>query len=54
MVKSAEVVGVVGPNATGKTTMVKMIAGEIEPDQGWCTMEAKVSYKPQHVHTDFE
>ena len=54
MVRSAEVVGVVGPNATGKTTMVKMIAGEIEPDQGWCTMDAKVSYKPQHVHTDFE
>ena len=54
MVRSAEVVGVVGPNATGKTTMVKMIAGEMEPDQGWCTMEAKVSYKPQHVQTDFE
>ncbi|MBL21066.1 MAG: ribosome biogenesis/translation initiation ATPase RLI [Euryarchaeota archaeon] len=52
-VRSAEVVGVVGPNATGKTTMVRMIAGEIEPDQGWCTMDAKVSYKPQHVSTDF-
>jgi len=54
MVRSAEVVGVVGPNATGKTTMVKMIAGEMEPDQGWCTMEAVVSYKPQHVNTDYE
>ena len=32
-VRSAEVVGVVGPNATGKTTMVRMIAGEIEPGQ---------------------
>ena len=53
-VRSAEVVGVVGPNATGKTTMVKMIAGEFEPDQGWCTMEASVSYKPQHVRTDFD
>ena len=53
-VRSAEVVGVVGPNATGKTTMVRMIAGEIEPDQGWCTMDATVSYKPQHVNTDFE
>lgn len=53
-VRSAEVVGVVGPNATGKTTMVKMIAGEMEPDQGWCTMEASVSYKPQHVSTDFD
>ena len=53
-VRSAEVVGVVVPNATGKTTMVKMIAGELEPDQGWCTMEATISYKPQHVNTDFD
>ena len=53
-VRSAEVVGVVGPNATGKTTMVRMIAGEIEPDQGWCTMDAEISYKPQHVSTDFD
>ena len=53
-VRSAEVIGVVGPNATGKTTMVKMIAGELEPDQGWCTIEAEVSYKPQHVSTDFQ
>ena len=53
-VKSAEVVGVVGPNATGKTTLVKIIAGEIDPDEGWCPMDAKVSYKPQHVRADFD
>ena len=53
-VKSAEVVGVVGPNATGKTTLVKIIAGEIDPDEGWCTMDAKVSYKPQHVRAEFD
>jgi len=53
-VKSAEVVGVVGPNATGKTTLVKIIAGEMEPDEGWCTMDAKVSYKPQHVRSNFD
>ena len=52
-VHSAEVVGVVGPNATGKTTMVKMLAGEIEADGGWTTMDAKVSYKPQHVKPNF-
>ena len=52
-VKSAEVVCVVGPNATGKTTFVRIIAGEIDPDEGWCTMDAKVSYKPQHVRSDF-
>ena len=52
-VRSAEVVGVVGPNATGKTTLVKIIAGEIDPDEGWCTMDAKVSYKAQHVRSNF-
>ena len=53
-VRSAEVVGIVGPNSTGKTTMVRMIAGEITPDQGWCTVDSIVSYKPQHVSCDFE
>ena len=52
-VRSAEVVGVVGPNATGKTTLVKIIAGEMDPDEGWCTMDAKVSYKAQHVRPNF-
>ncbi len=52
-VRSAEVVGIVGPNSTGKTTMVRIIAGEMEPDQGWCTMDSKISYKPQHVSTEF-
>ena len=49
----AEVVGVVGPNATGKTTLAKIFAGELEMDGGWCTMEAKVSYKPQHITAEF-
>ena len=53
-VRSAEVVGIVGPNSTGKTTMVRMIAGEIKPDKGWCTVDSIVSYKPQHVSCDFE
>ena len=53
-VRSAEVEGVVGPNSTGKTTMVRIIAGEMEPDQGGCTLDSVVSYKPQHVSTDFE
>ncbi|MDP6742137.1 MAG: ribosome biogenesis/translation initiation ATPase RLI [Candidatus Thalassarchaeaceae archaeon] len=49
----AEVVGVVGPNATGKTTLARIFAGELEMDEGWCTMEAKVSYKPQHITAEF-
>jgi ATP-binding cassette subfamily E protein 1 len=48
----SEVVGVVGANGTGKTTMAKLITGEIEYDGGWVTAEAKISYKPQHVKAE--
>lgn len=48
-----EVVGVVGPNATGKTTFVKMLAGEIKPTAGTVSSEVKVSYKPQYLETRF-
>jgi ATP-binding cassette subfamily E protein 1 len=50
----SEVVGVVGANGTGKTTMAKLIAGEMEYDAGWVTAEAKVSYKPQHVKAEHD
>ncbi len=50
----SEVVGVVGANGTGKTTMVKLIAGEMEYDEGWVTAEASISYKPQHVTAEHE
>lgn len=48
-VHSAEVVGVVGPNGTGKSTMIKILAGELEYDGGWVTADATISYKPQHI-----
>ncbi len=48
-----EVVGVVGPNATGKTTFVKMLAGEVKPTAGEVSSEVVVSYKPQYLETDF-
>ncbi|MCD6503127.1 MAG: ribosome biogenesis/translation initiation ATPase RLI [Euryarchaeota archaeon] len=44
-----EIVGVVGPNAIGKTTLVRVLAGEIKPESGTVTVEAKISYKPQYV-----
>lgn len=52
-VHQGEVVGVVGPNATGKTTFVKMLAGVLEPDAGTVEAQARVSYKPQYIETDF-
>lgn len=53
-IRIGEVVGVVGPNATGKTTFVKMLAGELKPDEGEVTVDIKVSYKPQYIKADFD
>jgi ATP-binding cassette, sub-family E, member 1 len=47
-----EVVGVLGPNATGKTTFVKMLAGVLEPDEGKMDVDVKVSYKPQYIKVE--
>lgn len=44
-----EVVGVVGPNATGKTTFVKILAGVEKQDSGDIDCRVKVSYKPQYI-----
>ena len=52
--RKGEVVGVVGPNATGKTTFVKMLAGEEEPTAGAISGKWAVSYKPQYIESQYE
>ena len=50
-----EVIGIVGPNATGKSTFIKILAGVLEPDGGnKFETELKVSYKPQYIKRDYE
>ncbi len=44
-----ETVGVVGPNATGKTTFVRMLAGAETPTAGAPPSGVTVSYKPQYL-----
>ena len=44
-----ETVGVVGPNATGKTTFVRMLAGVETPTSGTPPAGVTVSYKPQYL-----
>jgi len=52
--RKGEVVGVVGPNATGKTTFVKMLAGEETPTTGRVEGRWQVSYKPQYLEAVYE
>jgi len=53
-IKQGEVVGIVGPNATGKTTFVKMLAGVEKPDTGVVEGQVRVAYKPQYVKADID
>ncbi len=42
---SEEVIGILGPNATGKTTFAEIIAKQVKT-------ELKISYKPQYLKTE--
>ncbi len=53
-IRKGEVVGVVGANALGKTTMMKMLAGVEKPDKGKVDVKAKISYKPQYLNQEYE
>lgn len=44
-----EVIGILGPNATGKTTFIKMLAGLDKPDSGESPKGLKLAYKPQRL-----
>jgi ATP-binding cassette subfamily E protein 1 len=48
-VRKGEIIGVLGPNATGKTTFVKILAGVEKPDFGEVELKVGVSYKPQYI-----
>src|SRR3989344_4058415 len=47
-----ETIGVLGPNAIGKTTFVKMLAGEINPDNTSLDFKMKIAYKPQYIRAE--
>ncbi|MBD3387558.1 MAG: ribosome biogenesis/translation initiation ATPase RLI [Candidatus Altiarchaeales archaeon] len=48
-VRKPSILGILGPNATGKTTFVKMLAGAEKPDNTDVELNARISYKPQYI-----
>lgn len=51
-IKQGEVIGIVGPNGIGKSTFVKMLAGEEEPTTGSLKTDLTIAYKPQYLKGD--
>ena len=53
-VHKGEVLGVLGANSLGKTTMMKMIANVEKPDFGSVDTKIKIAYKPQYLSNDID
>lgn len=51
-VRAGEIIGIIGENALGKTTFVKLLAGSLDPDTGVVPDDVTVSYKPQYISPD--
>ena len=51
-VAPGEMVAVVGENGTGKTTLLRILAGDLRPDAGTVTIGGRPGYCPQTVVLD--
>jgi ABC-2 type transport system ATP-binding protein len=51
-VAAGEMVAVVGENGTGKTTLLRILAGDLSPDAGRVVTGGRVGYCPQTVVLD--
>jgi ATP-binding cassette subfamily E protein 1 len=52
--RKGEIIGIVGANALGKTTFMKMLAGVEKPDEGHIKRGATVSFKPQYLNNEYK
>jgi ATP-binding cassette subfamily E protein 1 len=48
-IHASELLGILGPNATGKSTFVRILAGDIKADNVDLDLGVRISYKPQYI-----
>ena len=48
-IKERQVIGILGSNGIGKTSFMKLLAGEIKPDDTEVDLKLKIAYKPQYL-----
>ena len=53
-IRQGEIVGIIGANALGKTTFMKMLAGIDKPESGTIDVGARISFKPQYLNQDYD
>ncbi|MDA4112214.1 MAG: ribosome biogenesis/translation initiation ATPase RLI [Thaumarchaeota archaeon] len=53
-IKMGQVIGILGANALGKTTFLKVLAGIEGPSSGHVSALSKVAYKPQYLSSEIE
>jgi ATP-binding cassette, sub-family E, member 1 len=53
-IRRGEIIGIIGANALGKTTFMRMLAGVDKPDSGKIDVSATISYKPQYLNQDYD
>lgn len=51
-VRKGEILGIMGANALGKTTLMRVLAGVQKPDSGTINTGIRISYKPQYLQGD--
>ncbi|MCI6660119.1 ribosomal protection-like ABC-F family protein [Peptoniphilaceae bacterium SGI.137] len=52
LLNAEDKVGLIGPNGCGKTTLMRILMGELEPDSGsvHCRSDLRIGYLKQNVH----
>jgi ATP-binding cassette subfamily E protein 1 len=53
-IRRGGIIGIIGANALGKTTFMRMLAGVDKPDSGKIDVGATISYKPQYLNQEYD